>query len=89
MPLEPSNKNLTIYSAQAFTLFAAFFWGTSFVVIELGLEIINPYWFAQLRFLVASVGALAVVLLFRKRIEKKVLFSHWIWLMGLFKALGF
>jgi drug/metabolite transporter (DMT)-like permease len=89
MPFEPSNKSLTIYSAQAFTLFAAFFWGTSFVIIELGLEIINPYWFAQLRFLVASVGALAVVLLFRKRIEKKILFSHWIWLMGLFNALGF
>lgn len=76
-------------TAQAVTLLAAFLWGTSFVVIELGLEMINPYWFAQLRFLVASLGALVVVLILKKQIERKLLFSNWIWLLGLFNALGF
>jgi drug/metabolite transporter (DMT)-like permease len=84
-----SKDSMSSRNAQAITLIAAFFWGTSFVVIEIGLEIINPYWFAQLRFFVASGGALLVVLILNKRIEKGLLFSRWIWLLGLFNALGF
>ena len=85
-----SSENLTIVnSAYIFTLLAAFFWGTSFVVIELGLKFIDPFWFAQLRFLVASMGSLVVVLLVRKRIDSKLLSSHWVWVMGMFNVLGF
>lgn len=84
-----NDQNQPIYSAQAFTLLAAFFWGTSFVVIDLGLEIINPFWFAQYRFIVASLGALVVVLIFKKRIGKELLLNPWIWLMGMFNGLGF
>jgi len=83
------NKSNSILNAQAMTLLAAFFWGTSFVIVELGLEYVNPYWFAQLRFLIASVGALGVVLLFKKQIQKELILSHWIWLLGTFNALGF
>jgi drug/metabolite transporter (DMT)-like permease len=84
-----NDSSISTNTAQAITILAATFWGTSFVVIELGLEIINPFWFAQLRFLVASLGALAVVVLLKKRIEQKLLISHWVWLLGLFNALGF
>ena len=82
-------KKITIRAAQGFTILAAFFWGTSFVAVELGLTLINPFWFVQFRFLVASLGALVVVLVLKKRIENKLLFGHWVWLMGLFNALGF
>jgi drug/metabolite transporter (DMT)-like permease len=76
-------------SAQVITLIAAFFWGTSFVVIELGLEIINPFWFAQFRFFIATLGALIVVLAFKKTIGKHLILSHWVWILGFFNALGF
>ncbi len=89
--MKPHNTDVSVTrkTAQALTILAAFFWGTSFVVIELGLEVINPFWFAQLRFLVASLGALVVVLLLKKQIDRNLLFSSWIWLLGLFNALGF
>ena len=76
-------------TAQALTLLAAFFWGTSFVAIELGLEFINPFWFAQLRFMIASLGSLVVVLALKKRIGNDMLFSSWLWGLGLFNALGY
>ena len=82
-------KTDTLYAASALTLLAAFFWGTSFPVIELGLEIIDPFWFAQLRFLIASLGSLVVVHLYRKRISHSLITNPWIWCLGLFNALGF
>jgi drug/metabolite transporter (DMT)-like permease len=75
--------------AQALTLLAAFFWGTSFIVVELGLENMDPFWFAQFRFFIASIGAMAVVFILKKRILSELLFSRGVWLMGLFNALGF
>ena len=84
-----SKSTSDLFAAEGITLLAAAFWGTSFIVVELGLEIINPFWFAQLRFLVAALGALLVVVVLRKRIERKLILSHWIWLLGLFNALGF
>ncbi len=82
-------KNGSINSAHATTLLAAFLWGTSFMVVELGLNIFNPFWFAQLRFIIAALGSLCVVLILKKQIERKLLFGSWIWLLGLFNALGF
>jgi drug/metabolite transporter (DMT)-like permease len=58
--------------AYASTIFAAFLWGTSFIVVELGLELINAFWFALLRFVAASAGALVVVLILNKRIERSL-----------------
>jgi drug/metabolite transporter (DMT)-like permease len=71
------------------TIIAAFFWGTSFIVVEFGLELINPFWFAQLRFITAGLGSIAIVYILGKRIDKKMFFSRWVWLMGMFNALGF
>ncbi len=87
----PQNQKVTNDNSRAYsaTLLAAFFWGTSFIAVELGLESLNPFWFAQLRFLFASAGALVVVVILKKHIEHRLLFSHWIWLLGLFNALGF
>jgi drug/metabolite transporter (DMT)-like permease len=75
--------------AYGVTILAAFLWGTSFIAVELGLESLNPFWFAQFRFLFASMGALVVVVFLKKHIEHRLLFSHWIWFLGLFNALGF
>ena len=83
------NRSVIVRSAQLSTILAAFFWGTSFIVIELGLELIDPFWFAQFRFLIAALGALVVVLVLNKQIERKLLLGHWVWLLGTFNALGF
>ena len=86
---ENQAKVMTVQIAQVMTFFAAFLWGTSFIIVELGLEIINPYWFAQLRFLVASLGALGVVLILKKHIERRMMFGSWVWMLGMFNAFGF
>ncbi len=80
------NTNVKAYMS---TIMAAFLWGTSFIIVELGLEIINAIWFAFLRFLIASTGSLIIILILRKRIDRTLLFGRWIWLLGLFNALGF
>jgi drug/metabolite transporter (DMT)-like permease len=43
--------------AIAATFLAGLLWGSSFVVIKVGLETLDPYWFAFLRFAVATVIA--------------------------------
>lgn len=86
---QETTTTMTTRVAQSITLLAAFFWGTSFIVVEFGLELINPIWFAQFRFLIASLGALSVVVILKKHIERTFLFSSWVWLLGLFNALGF
>ncbi len=45
--------------AVAATVLAGLLWGSSFVVIKFGLRTIDPYWFAFLRFAVATVIAVA------------------------------
>ena len=42
------------------TLVAGLLWGSSFAVIKVGLRSIDPYWFVFLRFLMASLIALAI-----------------------------
>ncbi len=48
-----------------FTVFAGFLWGTSFPAIKIGLQYVDAYTFVFLRFLVASLTMLSVMLLTR------------------------
>jgi drug/metabolite transporter (DMT)-like permease len=49
--------------AVLFTVLAGFLWGTSFPAIKIGLQYIDAYTFVFLRFLVASLTMLSVMLL--------------------------
>lgn len=51
--------------AVMFTFFAGFLWGTSFPAIKIGLQYVDAYTFVFLRFLVASLTMLSVMLLTR------------------------
>jgi drug/metabolite transporter (DMT)-like permease len=46
-----------------FTVLAGVLWGTSFPAIKIGLQYIDAYTFVFLRFLVASLAMLSVMLL--------------------------
>ena len=51
--------------AVLFTVVAGFLWGTSFPAIKVGLQYMDAYTFVFLRFLVASLAMLSVMLLTR------------------------
>jgi drug/metabolite transporter (DMT)-like permease len=48
--------------AILFTIFAGFLWGTSFPAIKIGLQYVDPFPFVFLRFLIASLATLVVML---------------------------
>jgi len=76
--------------AVALTLLAGLLWGSSFVVIKIGLETIDPYWFAFLRFAVATVIAVAyVVATGRLGALRRLLCRKLVILFGVANALGF
>ena len=54
-----SNKS----KAVLLTVVAGFLWGTSFPAIKIGLQYMDAYTFVFLRFLVASIVMLSVMLL--------------------------
>jgi len=71
------------------TAFASLIWGTSFPGVKWGLGYAgNDIFFLWLRFVVASVVTLAIVLLL-KRFSFKVLKDPMIWLVGAFNAGSF
>lgn len=58
--------------AVLFTVLAGFLWDTSFPAIKVGLQYMDAYTFVFLRFLIASLIMLAVMLLKRNfRFNKK------------------
>ena len=72
------------------TLGAGLLWGSSFAVIKIGLRSIDPYWFAFLRFAVASLIALTYIAAAGKGRELASLLRRpvVIWL-GVTNAVGF
>jgi drug/metabolite transporter (DMT)-like permease len=52
--------------AVFFTILAGALWGTSFPIIKIGLETIDPFTFLFWRFLVSSITLVVVMLLLRK-----------------------
>lgn len=75
--------------AVLLTVFASLIWGTSFPGTKWGLEFIgNDVLFLWLRFVVATVITLSVVL-FLRRLSISIFRDPVIWLIGGFNALGF
>jgi drug/metabolite transporter (DMT)-like permease len=56
--------------AVFFTILAGVLWGTSFPIIKIGLETIDPFAFLFWRFLVSTVTLVVVMLLLRKLVFK-------------------
>jgi len=72
------------------TVGSALLWGSSFAVIKIGLGSIDPYWFAFLRFAIASlVALLAMAALGELREVGLLLRSRLVLLLGLTNAVGF
>jgi len=78
----------TIRAPVAVIAFCGVLWGTSFVVMKVGLEYVDPYSFAFLR-LVASFLFAAVLLFFRERPKLSVLRDWRIWALGVLNGVGF
>jgi drug/metabolite transporter (DMT)-like permease len=74
--------------AVFFTILAGALWGTSFPIIKIGLETIDPFTFVFWRFLVSSVTMVAVMLILRKfsfRVTNKKLIVF----LGIANAAGY
>jgi drug/metabolite transporter (DMT)-like permease len=72
------------------TVGSALLWGSSFSVIKIGLAAIDPYWFAFLRFAIASlVSLLAMAALGELRDVGRLLKNPLVLWLGAANALGF
>jgi drug/metabolite transporter (DMT)-like permease len=74
--------------AVFFTLLAGALWGTSFPIIKIGLETINPFTFVFWRFLVSAITLVAIMLALRKldfRVQNKKLIIF----LGIANAAGY
>ena len=74
--------------AVFFTLLAGALWGTSFPIIKIGLETIDPFTFVFWRFLVSAVTLIAVMLALRK-FEFKVPNKRLLVFLGIANAAGY
>ncbi len=77
-------------TGRALTLTAAFFWGTSFVVIRWGLIYLPAMEFLFMRFLVSSLVIILLIIINRDLNGfKSALFSREIMIAGILNALGY
>jgi drug/metabolite transporter (DMT)-like permease len=74
--------------AVFFTILAGALWGTSFPIIKIGLETIDPFKFVFWRFLVSSVTLVAIMLAFRK-LDFKVANKKLLVFLGIANAAGY
>ncbi len=79
-----SAKNKAIF----FTILAGILWGTSFPIIKIGLETIDPFAFVFWRFLV-SVVALVALMLVLKKFEFKITNKKLIVFLGVANGAGY
>lgn len=79
-----SNKAKAIF----FTLLAGALWGTSFPIIKIGLETIDPFTFVFWRFLVSAV-TLVVVMLALRKLELKMPNKRLLFFLGIANAIGY
>ena len=79
-----SNKTKAIF----FTLLAGALWGTSFPIIKIGLETIDPFTFVFWRFLVSAV-TLVVIMLALRKLEFKVPNKKLLVFLGIANATGY
>jgi len=74
--------------AVFFTILAGALWGTSFPIIKIGLETIDPFTFVFWRFLISSVTLLSAMLLLHK-FSLKIPNKKLIILLGIANATGY
>lgn len=74
--------------AVFFTILAGILWGTSFPVIKIGLNYVDPFAFVFWRFLVSSVTLLFAVLLLRK-LEFRIANKKLLVFLGIANAAGY
>ena len=74
--------------AVFFTLLAGALWGTSFPIIKIGLETIDPFTFVFWRFLVSAVTLIAIMLALRK-LEFKIPNKKLLIFLGIANAAGY
>lgn len=80
--MESKSRAITV------TVLASLMWGTSFPVIKVGLGYMDPYTFALVRLIFASIAVLAIALLLGK-FQPSLFRNKTIWLLGLSNAIGF
>ena len=79
-----SNKSKAVF----FTILAGVLWGTSFPIIKVGLETIDPFTFVFWRFLVSTVTLIAVMLLLKK-LDFKITDKKILVFLGIANAAGY
>jgi drug/metabolite transporter (DMT)-like permease len=79
-----SNKAKAVF----FTILAGALWGTSFPIIKVGLETIDPFTFLFWRFLISCI-TLVAAMLFLKKLSFKVTNKKLLILLGIANALGY
>lgn len=70
------------------TILAGFFWGTSFPAIKIGLQYVDAYMFAFLRFSLAAI-IMFLALISRKNIDFKFGKKRIIWFLGIINGIGY
>jgi drug/metabolite transporter (DMT)-like permease len=70
------------------TILAGFFWGTSFPAIKIGLQYIDSYMFAFLRFSLAAI-IMFFVLISKQKINLKFGKNRMIWFLGIINGVAY
>jgi drug/metabolite transporter (DMT)-like permease len=70
------------------TILAGVCWGTSFPAIKIGLQYVDAYMFAFLRFFLAAF-IVFIILLFKKKLDFKVGRNRTIWFLGIINGIGY
>lgn len=84
----PHSLNSIKVRAVFFTLLAGALWGTSFPIIKIGLNTINPFAFVFWRFFVSCV-TLIIIMVFLKKFSLKVENKKLVILLGIANAAGY
>ena len=78
------DKNKALF----FTILSGFLWGTSFPAIKIGLEFVDAYMFAFLRFFLASL-IMFVVLLLTKNLDINLAKKRSLWYLGILNGFAY
>ncbi|MDQ1279354.1 MAG: hypothetical protein QG670_616 [Thermoproteota archaeon] len=73
--------------AVLFTVLAGVLWGSSFPVIKIGLRYIDPFMLVILRFFLASI-IMIIILLFTRRFDRKFA-KRSIWILGILNGVSY
>jgi len=74
--------------ALLFTILAGFLWGTSFPAIKIGLEFVDAYMFAFLRFSLASI-IMFLFLLLTKNLDINIAKKRCLWYLGILNGIAY